>query len=137
MREVRTTHLQSLGKHRRTQELWRYRILVNTRRTRGISARYSIATSVGTDIVAFIAGEKISAKILAITTRKSAARHLRKNRRYKNSVIKGQRLLLRSEGTEKVDYTVYIWYNVSIKYRRCFYDRTTAEIDAKSIHGNI
>ena len=41
------------------------------------------------------------------------------------------------EGTEKVDYTVYIWYNVSIKYRRCFYDRTTAEIDAKSIHGNI
>lgn len=42
-----------------------------------------------------------------------------------------------SEGTEKVDYTVYIWYNVSIKYRRCFYDRTTAEIDAKSIHGNI
>ena len=43
----------------------------------------------------------------------------------------------RQEGTEKVDYTVYIWYNVSIKYRRCFYDRTTAEIDAKSIHGNI
>ena len=42
-----------------------------------------------------------------------------------------------SEGTEKVDYTVYIWYNVSIKYRRCFYDRTTAEIDVKSIHGNI
>ena len=41
------------------------------------------------------------------------------------------------EGTEKVDYTVYIWYNVSIKYRRCFYDRTTAEIGAKSIHGNI
>ncbi len=41
------------------------------------------------------------------------------------------------EGTEKVDYIVYIWYNVSIKYRRCFYDRTTAEIDAKSIHGNI
>ena len=41
------------------------------------------------------------------------------------------------EGTEKVDNTVYIWYNVSIKYRRCFYDRTTAEIDAKSIHGNI
>ena len=41
------------------------------------------------------------------------------------------------EGTEKVDYTVYIWYNVSIKYRRYFYDRTTAEIDAKSIHGNI
>ena len=41
------------------------------------------------------------------------------------------------EDTEKVDYTVYIWYNVSIKYRRCFYDRTTAEIDAKSIHGNI
>lgn len=44
---------------------------------------------------------------------------------------------VRDEGTEKVDYTVYIWYNVSIKYRRCFYDRTTAEIDAKSIHGNI
>ena len=43
----------------------------------------------------------------------------------------------KDEGTEKVDYTVYIWYNVSIKYRRCFYDRTTAEIDAKSIHGNI
>ena len=43
----------------------------------------------------------------------------------------------KKEGTEKVDYTVYIWYNVSIKYRRCFYDRTTAEIDAKSIHGNI
>ena len=42
-----------------------------------------------------------------------------------------------SEGTEKVDNTVYIWYNVSIKYRRCFYDRTTAEIGAKSIHGNI
>ena len=42
-----------------------------------------------------------------------------------------------TEGTEKVDYTVYIWYNVSIKYRRCFYDRTTAEIGAKSIHGNI
>lgn len=41
------------------------------------------------------------------------------------------------EGTEKVDYTVYIWYNVSIKYRRCFYDRTTAEINVKSIHGNI
>ena len=41
------------------------------------------------------------------------------------------------DGTEKVDYTVYIWYNVSIKYRRCFYDRTTAEIGAKSIHGNI
>ena len=41
------------------------------------------------------------------------------------------------EGTEKVDNTVYIWYNVSIKYRRCFYDRTTAEIGAKSIHGNI
>lgn len=46
-------------------------------------------------------------------------------------------LLVKNEGTEKVDYTVYIWYNVSIKYRRCFYDRTTAEIDAKSIHGNI
>ena len=45
--------------------------------------------------------------------------------------------LASDEGTEKVDYTVYIWYNVSIKYRRCFYDRTTAEIDAKSIHGNI
>lgn len=44
---------------------------------------------------------------------------------------------IKFEGTEKVDYTVYIWYNVSIKYRRCFYDRTTAEIDAKSIHGNI
>lgn len=44
---------------------------------------------------------------------------------------------LSPEGTEKVDNTVYIWYNVSIKYRRCFYDRTTAEIDAKSIHGNI
>lgn len=42
-----------------------------------------------------------------------------------------------AEGTEKVDNTVYIWYNVSIKYRRCFYDRTTAEIGAKSIHGNI
>ena len=42
-----------------------------------------------------------------------------------------------TEGTEKVDYTAYIWYNVFIKYRRCFYDRTTAEIDAKSIHGNI
>lgn len=42
-----------------------------------------------------------------------------------------------TDGTEKVDYTVYIWYNVSIKYRRCFYDRTTAEIGAKSIHGNI
>ena len=41
------------------------------------------------------------------------------------------------EDTEKVDNTVYIWYNVSIKYRRCFYDRTTAEIGAKSIHGNI
>lgn len=41
------------------------------------------------------------------------------------------------EGTEKVDNTVYIWYNVSIKYRRCFYDRTTVEIGAKSIHGNI
>ena len=41
------------------------------------------------------------------------------------------------EGTEKVDNTVYIWYNVSIKYRRCFYDRTTAEIGTKSIHGNI
>ena len=46
-------------------------------------------------------------------------------------------LMLESEGTEKVDNTVYIWYNVSIKYRRCFYDRTTAEIGAKSIHGNI
>ena len=44
---------------------------------------------------------------------------------------------LYGEGTEKVDNTVYIWYNVSIKYRRCFYDRTTAEIGAKSIHGNI
>ena len=38
-------------------------------------------------------------------------------------------------GTEKVDYTVYIWYNVSIEYRRCFYNRTTAEIGAKSIQG--
>lgn len=46
-------------------------------------------------------------------------------------------LLCVEEGTEKVDNTVYIWYNVSIKYRRCFYDRTTAEIGAKSIHGNI
>ena len=45
--------------------------------------------------------------------------------------------LLYREGTEKVDNTVYIWYNVSIKYRRCFYDRTTAEIGTKSIHGNI
>ena len=25
------------------------------------------------------------------------------------------------EGTEKVDITAYIWYNVNIKYRRCFY----------------
>lgn len=49
----------------------------------------------------------------------------------------GYALCPATEGTEKVDYTVYIWYNVSIKYRRCFYDRTTAEIDAKSIHGNI
>ena len=24
------------------------------------------------------------------------------------------------EGTEKVDNTAYIWYNVYIKYRRCF-----------------
>lgn len=47
------------------------------------------------------------------------------------------RLMSDMEGTEKVDNTVYIWYNVSIKYRRCFYDRTTAEIGAKSIHGNI
>ena len=29
---------------------------------------------------------------------------------------------IKLEGTEKVDNTVYIWYNVSIKYRRCFYD---------------
>ena len=42
-----------------------------------------------------------------------------------------------SEGTEKVDNTACIWYNVYIKYRRCFYDRTTAEIGVKSIHGNI
>lgn len=41
------------------------------------------------------------------------------------------------EGTEKVDNTACIWYNVYIKYRRCFYDRTTAEIGVKSIHGNI
>ena len=41
------------------------------------------------------------------------------------------------EGTEKVDNTACIWYNVFIKYRRCFYDRTTAEIGVKSIHGNI
>ena len=26
------------------------------------------------------------------------------------------------EGTEKVENTVYIWYNTIIKYRRCFYD---------------
>ena len=25
-----------------------------------------------------------------------------------------------NEGTEKVDNTAYIWYNVYIKYRRCF-----------------
>ena len=43
----------------------------------------------------------------------------------------------RGEGTEKVDNTACIWYNVYIKYRRCFYDRTTAEIGVKSIHGNI
>ena len=24
------------------------------------------------------------------------------------------------EGTEKVDGIVYVWYNVNIKYRRCF-----------------
>ena len=42
-----------------------------------------------------------------------------------------------NEGTEKVDNTAYILYNVYIKYRWCFYDRTTAEIGAKSIHGNI
>lgn len=42
-----------------------------------------------------------------------------------------------NEGTEKVDNTACIWYNVYIKYRRCFYDRTTAEIGVKSIHGNI
>ena len=41
------------------------------------------------------------------------------------------------EGTEKVDNTACIWYNVFIKYRRCFYDRTTAEIGVKPIHGNI
>lgn len=41
------------------------------------------------------------------------------------------------EGTEKVDNTACICYNVNIKYRRCFYDRTTAEISVKSIHGNI
>ena len=44
---------------------------------------------------------------------------------------------LEKEGTEKVDNTACIWYNVYIKYRRCFYDRTTAEIGVKSIHGNI
>ena len=27
-----------------------------------------------------------------------------------------------TEGTEKVENTVYIWYNTIIKYRRCFYD---------------
>lgn len=42
-----------------------------------------------------------------------------------------------TEGTEKVDNTACICYNVNIKYRRCFYDRTTAEISVKSIHGNI
>ncbi len=41
------------------------------------------------------------------------------------------------EGTEKVDNTACVCYNVYIKYRRCFYDRTTAEIGVKSIHGNI
>ena len=42
-----------------------------------------------------------------------------------------------SEGTEKVDNTACVCYNAYIKYRRCFYDRTTAEIGVKSIHGNI
>ena len=54
-----------------------------------------------------------------------------------NPLMDKARAYVENEGTEKVDYTVYIWYNVSIKYRRCFYDRTTAEIDVKSIHGNI
>ena len=53
------------------------------------------------------------------------------------TILKLEHPLSVVEGTEKVDNTVYIWYNVSIKYRRCFYDRTTAEIGAKSIHGNI
>lgn len=59
------------------------------------------------------------------------------NSRWLNSLSDTRNPPPEIEGTEKVDYTVYIWYNVSIKYRRCFYDRTTAEIDAKSIHGNI
>lgn len=61
-----------------------------------------------------------------------------KHNPYTLMIVEGRYYLsFKDEGTEKVDYTVYIWYNVSIKYRRCFYDRTTAEIDAKSIHGNI
>ena len=45
--------------------------------------------------------------------------------------------IYQDEGTEKVDNTACIWYNVFIKYRRCFYDRSTAEIGVNSIHGNI
>ena len=55
----------------------------------------------------------------------------------KGSSSKGPTTITISEGTEKVDNTACICYNVNIKYRRCFYDRTTAEISVKSIHGNI
>ena len=35
---------------------------------------------------------------------------------------------VREHDMEKVDSTAYVWYNIDIKYRRCFYDWTTAEI---------
>ena len=78
--------------------------------------------------------------ILSLTICKTVALIISKNHACSNLLkTRGSFVLLplKKDGTEKVDYTVYIWYNVSIKYRRCFYDRTTAEIGAKSIHGNI
>ena len=47
--------------------------------TRNINARYFTVTTVGTDIVAFTAVEKIFVEIRASTIQRSAARHL--NRR--------------------------------------------------------
>lgn len=36
-----------------------------------------------------------------------------------------------------MDITAYIWYNINIKYRRCFYGWTVTETNTKSIHKNI
>lgn len=41
------------------------------------------------------------------------------------------------EGTEKEVNTAYIWYNSSIKYRWCFYDKSATKTNIKSIYGYI